>query len=530
MQRFVAVRRAGGLFTLACTFLTVGAVAQVTITGTGAGAFKCTEGADPAIGATGTDYLWCDSSHWLTMNNNNSSAVPNNIQPGTSTTSVAGIVDTKDDNTIYSSPVDATNGYPSFLTVPSAGKITLTAGDGNSGDPAPLILYIAGRKEIVTSVLNNTILSASTTYYIYLNFNTIPANTDIAATTLAPVYSRAKPSCSSTTTPQFWFDATTRLMRSCVSSLNNWVAMPVLFLGVIVTNSSNLAAGIGHEPWGLDPFTRMREFGNGGAGATSPATSNTCDGWLQYSAVELTNSGSLTHTQISPNSSKVGCYAYSQNPVVITGTSTVDLKGLGRAGGGAVSGAGSGNGGNAGGFGGSAGGGGGSSSNAGGAGGGHSIPQAYTTSGGGGAGTSGSGNGSNATAQNTSNFVKFNCDQFPPLGGSGGGSGGGVTGGGGGKGGDAGGGLCLKAPSITINTSGTFDADGGGTSGTGACTSPTGNNGQPGAAGGGTIFFDAYVTNITSTITEAAGGNCTGGTGGTGGTGQPGIQVTLQRQ
>jgi hypothetical protein len=36
---------------------------QVTITGTGAGAFKCTEGGDPGIGAANTDYLWCDSSH-----------------------------------------------------------------------------------------------------------------------------------------------------------------------------------------------------------------------------------------------------------------------------------------------------------------------------------------------------------------------------------------------------------------------------------------------------------------------------------
>jgi len=498
---------------------------QVIITGTGAGAFKCTEGADPAIGVAGSDYVWCDSSHWLTMNNHNSGAAPNNLQPGTSTTSLAGVVDTKNDNTIYSSPVDATNGYPSFLTVPTAGQVKITAGDGNTGNPAPLIVYIAGRKEIITGLLTNAILSASTTYYVYLNFNTSPTNTDIAVTTLAPVYSRTKPTCSTNSTPQFWFDATTRLMRSCVSNTNTWVAMPVLFLGVIVTNSSNTAAGIAHEPWGLDPLTRIREFGNGSAGAVSPAASNTCDGWVQYSAVELTNGGSLTHTQISPNSSKVGCYAYSQNPVLITGTSTVDLKGLGRSGGGAVSGNGAGNNGNSGGFGGAAGGGGGSSSSAGGAGGGHSIPQAYTTSGGGNGGTSSAGSGGNATVQNTSNFVRFNCDQFPPLGGSGGGSGGGVGGGGGGKGGDGGGGLCLKAPSIIINTTGTFDADGG------ACTNPTGNNGQPGASGGGTIFFDAYFVNISgTTITESAGNNCAVGSGGTGGTGQPGIQITLQRQ
>jgi hypothetical protein len=452
------------------------------------------------------------------MNNNNASSTsPAGLLP----TTIAGVVDTKNDNTIYSSQVDGSFN-PSFLTV-SSGTVSISASAS-----VPLVVFIAGRKEVLIATLGPTssILTASSANYIYLTYSTSPGSTNIGSTTLAPVYSRTAPTC---TTNQFWFDLSTRLMKSCSGGV--YSANTVIFLAVIVTTSGNAAAAIAYEPWGLDPYTRSREFGNGSAGATNTTSSNTCDGWVQYSAVELTTSGSLTHSQISPTNSKVGCYAYSQNPVVITGTSTVDLKGLGRAGGGAVSSASDGNTGNNGGFGGAAGGGGGSNANKGGAGGGHSIPQAYTTSGGGSGGNSPNGAAGSSSAQNTSNFVRFNCDQFPPLGGAGGGSGGGMAAGSGGKGGDAGGGLCLKAPAIVINTTGVFDADGAGTSGTGACTSPAGNNGQGGGPGGGTIFFDAYYAEITSTITVAAGTRCTNsGSGGAGTDGQAGIQVTLQRQ
>jgi hypothetical protein len=164
-----------------------------------------------------------------------------------------------------------------------------------------LILYIAGRKEIITSNLTtgNVLTTANTLYYVYLNFNTIPNASQISVTTLAPVYSRTQPSCPGSGVTAFWFDAGTRLMKSCTTP-STFAASPVLFLGVIVTDGSKNSAGIAHEPWGLDPLTRMREFGSG-ATRFSTTGSNTCDGWNQYDAVELPSATpSLTHTAINP--------------------------------------------------------------------------------------------------------------------------------------------------------------------------------------------------------------------------------------
>ncbi len=140
--------------------------AQVTISGTAPGSFQCSEGAAPS-NTSPNDILWCDTSHWFTMNNNGATSTS---PPGLAITSVAGTVDTKLDNTIFSSQVDGTFGFPSFLSMPSAGAVQI-----NASATAPLILYIAGRKEIITGLLTTgSILSANTLYYIYLNFSTIP--------------------------------------------------------------------------------------------------------------------------------------------------------------------------------------------------------------------------------------------------------------------------------------------------------------------------------------------------------------------
>ncbi len=105
MSRKTSVTRAA-----LCLFVAVATApltfSQVTITGTGAGAFKCTEGGDPLLGIALTDYVWCDSSHTFVMNNNNAADPSDLFPPGKSITSVAGLVDSQSDNSIFSSPVD----------------------------------------------------------------------------------------------------------------------------------------------------------------------------------------------------------------------------------------------------------------------------------------------------------------------------------------------------------------------------------------------------------------------------------------
>jgi len=513
--------------------------AQVTINaGTGAGSFLCTEGAAPATPTSGNDILWCDFSHTFDMNNVASTST------STTNTSIAGVIDTVRDNSIYVTSTDGSpNWNPNELTVTGSGTnrtITLTASTST-----PFVAFIAGKKVILTQNLGPStfLLTNGTTgnpalNYVYLHYSATIGTGDIAAATIAPFYSRSQPA-SCTSTQQFWFDAATRLMKQC-NGTGTWNAYPAIFLGVIAIDNTGAVLGIAHEPWGLDPATRMREFGNGTAGATVSNGSNTCDGWAQYTAVELaTTAAQIVHTSITPagasNLGYPGCYAWAQNPILITSGGFIDLTGLGRSGGGQQTAANqNGSNGNAGGFGGAAGAGGGITGGGptGGNGGGHSLFMAYTTAGGG-VGTSGA--GPTGATQQTGNFPPF-LSGLPPLGGAGAGGGAvGATNGTGGAGGSGGGGVYLKAPSIVItSTAGVIKADGGGNgTANGACGNGAATNGGTGGGGGGgTIFLEGYFVSNAITISTSGGSHCPTkfGTGTVGGDGAPGISVTMQRQ
>jgi hypothetical protein len=494
------------LFIILCCVLPIGSQGQVTINaGSGAGAFQCTEGAAPSFTA-GTDVLWCDSSHWLMMNNNN----------GTST-STMGVVGSEVDNTISISAVDG-SGNPSFMTVSGAPTTLVTV----NGATTSFVAYIDGQRVIVSSnIASATALTNSAVNFVYLKKDTTIVSGDIASTTLAPVYSRTQPTCSTNTVPQFWFDMTTRKMKSCVSS-GSFSTNAVLLLGVIALDSGGNSLGIAHEPWNLNPYTRLREFGSGADGYNDVTGTSTQDGWKQYSALEI-NGGTLNHTQCAPPNAS-GLWAFSQNPVLVTNSGKIDLAGLGRSGGtGGSSSAGTA--GNAGGWGGAAGGGGGGTSNGGGNGGGRSLISTSATANGGAGGNAGSA-GSAGGAGPTSGIPPLTG---PPtfLCGPGGGGGGGDGTNAGGAGGKGGGGLYLKAPSIVTISGVTIDADAA------AGGSPSaGNTGGGGGGGGGVIVLDGWFVENAITITEAAGSHGThhGAGSADGGDGTAGFNQIIQRQ
>ncbi len=479
--------------------LSAHAFAQVTINaGSGAGAFQCNEGAAPSF-TSATDVLWCDSSHWLMMNNNNSAA----------STSIMGVVGSDADNTISIGAVDGSFN-PSFLTV-SGGLVTINGATTN------FVAFIDGQRMIVsTNQVSSTSLAVSSFNFVYLKKDATIISADLAATTFLPVYGRTQPTCSSTATPQFWFDTATRKMKSCASS-GSYAANPVIFLGVIATDASNVSLGIAHEPWRLDPYTRVREFGTGADGLTSVATTVTNDGWKQYSALEITTGGILQHTAISSPSSP-GLIAYSQNPVLVVGTGKIDLAQLGRAG--ATGAVGVGPAGNGCGWGGAAGGGG-SSGTLGGTGGSRTSFFGAVLAGGGAAvsGTSG------GTGQAPTNIPPLS-GQMLLISGCGGGAGAGDGANLGGSGGKGGGGIYLKAPSVIIGASATVDADAG--SGGGGAA---GNASGGGGGGGGVIIIDTWFEESSITPTAAAGsGGGHFGSGSNGGAGGAGIVQVIQHQ
>jgi hypothetical protein len=489
--------RLAGLFLTLCVLSRV-SFGQVTVNaGSGAGSFQCTEGAAPTFTAS-TDILWCDTSHWFMMNNNN----------GVST-AIQGVVDSDMDNTIVSSAVDGSNN-PSFLTVAAMGKPVL------HGEVTPFVGYVAGKRVVVnTMVTGASSMTNSTANFVY-----VKQDGSISATILPPVYSKGQPNCSGTTAPQFWFDTSVRLMKSCASNNPPYTANPVLFLGVIGIDGSGGSLGIAHEPWHLSPYTRLREFGDGSNGLQVVTGAAIQDGWRQYSALEVITGGILQHTAIAAPDDP-GLFAYSQNPVLVVGNGKIDLKGLGRLGG--AGGTGGGLVGNGCGWGGAGGGGAGSAGNAGGTGGQRTVFFAAFSTGGGAGGNSG-GSGNNGSAGAAPSNIPPLTGQMLLISGCGGGSGGGNgTNNAGGGGGAGGGGLYLRAPSVIIGASAVVDADGNsGNTGTGT--------GAGGGGGGGVIVLDTWFTEAGVTVTAASGAGGAGPTGKTGGAGGAGIVQVIQRQ
>ncbi len=297
----------------------------------------------------------------------------------------------------------------------------------------------------------------------------------------------------------------------------------VIFLGVVATNAGATGTfGIAHEPWGLDSLTRLHEFGDGSG--LYPATSGTTlDGQQYLPALEIT-SGSLTQNSISVTNPPL--VIFSQNPVLITNTGTINLNLKGRPGasGGNTAGAG----GNSCGFGGSGGGGGGGGTTGvqGGSGGGHSSFFAYATSNGGNGGIAG--NGAGGTGSGYSAILDLRGVYI--IGGCGGGSGGGdLTTKLGGAGGQGGGGIYLKAPSIVINTSTNPSANGDVGGAPSGCS--TGKCGGGGGGAGGTFILDGYFVENSATIhVDGGAGAAPVGTAGAGGAGGAGVVQIIERQ
>jgi hypothetical protein len=485
-------------FALAACGFSQTASAQVTINaGSGAGAFQCTEGAAPTLSG-GTDSLWCDSSHWFVMNNDNSNTF--------GSTSVMGVISSEVDNTISISEVDG-SGNPSYLGV-SGGTVTL-----NAAGATPFVAYIAGlRVQVISSISSGANLTTvSTVNYIYLNQAAQPAGSNLGSTTFAPVYSYTAPaSCPSGSVPQFWFDLSTNLMKSCSSS-GSYVATKAIFLGVIATNGSNNSLGIAHEPWRLNPYRRYELFGNGSVAATTITSNTVVDGWQQYIALEVTG-GTLSHTAVSGSSAN-GLFIWSQNPILVANSGKISAVGLGFAG--ATGTTTTGSAGTAGAFGGSGGGGGGAlSTNAGSAGGTRMLLGSSTGTGAGGAG--GAANTVGNAGAGPTNLPPFFAPELFYCAGAGGGAGGGDGTHNGAAGGAGGGCLMIRAPALVIQ-SGTQVACDGGAGGNG-----TSNTGGGGGGGGGTcIIYGGYITQgVTITSAGGAGGSSLnakgGGVGGAG--------------
>ena len=259
------------------------------------------------------------------MNNNN----------GTST-SVAGVIDTGWDNTIFSSAV--ASGLPSLLsTSTSSGNTSVIL----QGGTTPFIAYIASKRMVVsTNVTSSTTLvngANSTTAginFVYLNYNSsiTSPSASLAATIIPPLYGYWTPTCSASTgssAPCYWFDLTTRTMRTCsTASCSPTTATATIFLGVIALDNSGNVLGVAHEPWNLSPLRRFELFGNGGCTATSCTPnqeilltgSTALDGWNQYTALEIVGA-TATHTAVGLTTT--GLYSYSQNPVLIASNPTV---------------------------------------------------------------------------------------------------------------------------------------------------------------------------------------------------------------
>jgi hypothetical protein len=428
------------------------------------------------------------------------------------------------DNTISTSSVDA-NGNPNFL---SGAATTLTI----SGSPTPLVLMIAGVYEVLNTSATLT-LSTAGEYFIYAVqdlSNTTLGNMDFGSTTLPPVYQYVAPPCSTTASPQIWFDLSTNLMKTCVSG-GSFTAQPLIVIGVADVNSGLVIDQVLCEPYRLNPYRRVELFGTGVDG--SIVTGATIDGWKQLASLYLSGTTTLTPSQWIATAQTPGLILFSQNPVMILNGAKVSGDGLGITGLTGSTGIGS-LGGN-GGCGGAGGGGGGSASgNGGGLGGGRTswlAPWSPT-----GAGSAGVGGGSStAGGPGQPETISATTPIFPNereimsilcigAAGAGGGGDGTNTGGAGGNGGGI---VIIRAPSILIGSGSSVTANG--TAGGG---NTVGNIGGGGGGGGGTAILQAFFVNQNGTFLASGGahGNGHGGTSKAGGAGGAGLFASVKLQ
>lgn len=428
------------------------------------------------------------------------------------------------DNSIFTSAVDG-SGNPNFLT---SSTLTLTINGGTTA----LVMYIGGLQQTLVSNVSPAALAANTTYFVFAKQDTSTPSAMVAAdfvtANTAPFYQYTAPTCPSpgtalsATNPSFWFDLSTNTMKACTANAGAYSASPAILLGVVVTNGSAIQAVL-PEPYRMTPQRRFELFGDGSTGALASTGAATIDGFRQYQ--NLSCSGcTLTPTQAT-TTSQVPLVIYSQTPVIITNSGTINANGKGRAGGTGTTttcGA-SGNGG----FGGGGGGGGGGTGNAGCAGSSRTSSLGFALTGGGGtAGTAGSGVGGAGASANGST-VSLRGDLANALAAGiapGGGSGGGDGSNAGGNGGAGGGLIIVRAPSVLVDTSCSVAANG-----VNGVNAATGNAGGGGGGGGGTAVIQAGFVTLTGTNTATAGSAGSGiGTGGAGGAGGTGVAAVVR--
>lgn len=427
------------------------------------------------------------------------------------------------DNAICTSSVD-TSGNPNFLATAAGTSLPI------NGGTTPLVMFINGVYQNLNSNVTLTVPStASAQQWILALQDTTNANmvaADFEAMNTAPFYQYTAPTCPSpspalsSTNPSFWFDLSTNLSKLCNTNGGSYSAVASMPIGTIFVDATPKVLQVLTEPYRLNGYMRIGQFGTGVDGVlTITSGTTTIDAHKQYQSVLMT-AGTLNHTAIGSTSS-TGVSFQSQNPVMIIGTAAINVNSLGRLGVTATTGAGG-----AGasiGSGGSGGGGGGSGtvSAAGGTGGAHGQYPASVQQGFGG-GTAGAatptagGLGSSSVQIAPSTIMPANA-----VGNSGGAGAGDATNAGG-NGGAGGGSIFAKAPSFLAISTASITANGA-NGGAGA----GGNAAGGGGGGGGFIALNGGFFNVsaaTITVNGGTGGAKAGaGSGTAGGNGGAGI-------
>lgn len=425
------------------------------------------------------------------------------------------------DNALCTSAVDG-NGNPNFLATVASLALPI------NGGTTPLVAFIAGKYQSLTSNITITLPGSAGIYFIYVNQDLSNANlvsADFGSTNIAPIYSKVAPTkvaAATSTNPQLWFDLSTNAMRANTAGTGgSFVAAPAIVLGAVDDTATQIDQVL-CEPFRLDPNTRYRMFKEGGDGSQTVAGTVNKQGEFHYSAFEMT-SGTYSTGQVSPFANVI----YSQNVIIMMPGTTIGGTGQGLGGPGTS--VNNGSAGGVGGIAGAGGGGGGGTAKTGGSGGGRTpIYSSSTTAGGAAGGAAGANNGSagnsGVAGTNVPSFAGFviGC-----MGSPGGGGGGDATNAGG-NGGAAGSYEHIIAPALLIAGSAKIQADG-----STPATPGAGNVGGGGGGGGGCAFIQAgYVNGTTANVTAngATGGTHAGttvGDGGLGGSGYVKIQSIL---
>lgn len=491
------------------------AAAQYVLSGTGPMTLVFNPGNSSIFGGSANNAVVTNyaGSGMFGINQNNTGY----ITPPVMNETTAGALD----NTIVSSAVNA-NGDPGFL---GAATTNLQI----NGATTPLVMYIAGMRQVLASNITLAITNIGATateqeQYAFAKQDTATPLAMVAAdferSSCVYLVAKVKPSaCSapSSTNPQYWFDTSTGIMRRSADG-STYVAQAAIFLGDFAVQGSGGTTGTvdaeAPMPFRVNPYMVFKEFGDGSSGSGTATANVSRDGWFQYSNMMVAAGAVISPTGIGSalSSNSPGFLAQSQTPIIFVGNSSVSATGKGLVGTGAV--AGTCTAGGNGGFGGNGGGSGGASStNAGCKGGNHSVFWAIADQNGGGtAGAAGSpGTAGAAGALQTIGWT--NAGTLPVSGfdlgfyaggtGAPGSNGAGITAQGvGGAGGNSGGVAVLKAPSINLTTGSTIAANGSG-GGTGTVVTTTGGCG--GGGGGGTAGFIGYFSVNLSTGMTASG-------------------------